>query len=463
MRVLFVVHANTWFAELFRAASFFRNSGVHVRFLFAMVYPQLAGFAGECRRAGIPVHESLNSRLGTVTRIARWLRDRLNRPFFLARVLYHYLGHVICTRAVASFVAEGHIDLVVLGGDLAGYDTAEFIEGARRAGARTMIVPGSMSDGEEQAEVYKDIPAFRVEGSPANQAVARIFPAWKKLHRGRALVRLPGAEIIAKELHGTAPPLPWVSSSGWADAICVESEYMMEYYRRCGIPDNQLKPVGSLANDALGRVFRERAILGQTLRQELNLRDLPILLTAVAPDFFPKGGRPEAEFSTHGEMLGSWFAVLDKVLGFEVVASLHPSASDTLRQVLRRRGVKVAEESILSLIPHASLFVACVSSTIRWALASGVPVVNYDFYRYRYRDFQGAPGVLNVDDRVGFETAVLELTGNPLALRQLRDSIDSKFWGVLDGKAGERLLGLAQDLAGKTRVHPGSAESPHGS
>ncbi len=36
----------------------------------------------------------------------------------------------------------------------------------------------------------------------------------------------------------------------------------------------------------------------------------------------------------------------------------------------------------LSLVPLCSLYVASVSATIRWAIACGKPVVNYDVYRF---------------------------------------------------------------------------------
>ena len=40
-----------------------------------------------------------------------------------------------------------------------------------------------------------------------------------------------------------------------------------------------------------------------------------------------------------------------------------------------------------SLVAISDMYVASVSSTIRWAILAGIPVINYDVYQYGYEDF----------------------------------------------------------------------------
>ena len=71
--------------------------------------------------------------------------------------------------------------------------------------------------------------------------------------------------------------------------------------------------------------------------------------------------------------------------------------------------MRIAARKTSELVPLCDLYVASVSSTIRWAIACGKPVVNYDVYRYRYTDFISLDGVLIIDspgvsDHQGFLT-----------------------------------------------------------
>ena len=77
----------------------------------------------------------------------------------------------------------------------------------------------------------------------------------------------------------------------------------------------------------------------------------------------------------------------------------HPRASPDLLRVFETPNIKISIEPMASLIPLCDLYVASISATIRWAISSGIPVLNYDTYRLRYTDFDAAPGCfLNGDD-----------------------------------------------------------------
>jgi len=68
--------------------------------------------------------------------------------------------------------------------------------------------------------------------------------------------------------------------------------------------------------------------------------------------------------------------------------------------------------------------------------------VNYDVYRYRYTDFLKSPGVIAVEEQADFK-AVLQRLVTDLAYRASvagSQSEQSRYWGLLDGRVGDRML-----------------------
>jgi hypothetical protein len=64
--------------------------------------------------------------------------------------------------------------------------------------------------------------------------------------------------------------------------------------------------------------------------------------------------------------------------------------------------IKLTWQPTAELIPLCDLYVASISATIRWAVACGIPTVNYDTFRYRYADYDSAAGVIGVERWTNF-------------------------------------------------------------
>jgi hypothetical protein len=101
------------------------------------------------------------------------------------------------------------------------------------------------------------------------------------------------------------------------------------------------------------------------------------------------------------------------------------------------------------LVPLADVFVASISATIRWALALGIPVINYDCYRYRYGDYAGASGMVLVEDEAAFAAALREICLDPKARNGLGDQAgyDSVNWDCIDGRFTERFVELLRRVS----------------
>lgn len=347
---------------------------------------------------------------------------------------------------------------IVLCEDNIELDTGVWIAVARRQNVRSVIVPYTISNTAEFAESYVHHAPYQVGATQENRIVARLFPEWTLTYKGQNFLRSNYAKIIAVEQLGLTPPNPWLLNSGNADAIAVESAAMYEYYCAAGIPASQLVPTGSLTDDVIAAVLPDAEAKRRSLLQELGLpEDRPLLLCALPPDQNTYN-RPGCEFTDFDDLIGFWGACLAGVAGWNVVVRPHPKTAPDRLSALRRHGIPITETDTAGLIPLCDLYVASVSATIRWAIACGKPVINYDVYQYGYKDYAGVEGVALVNTRTEFRDLLQKLTGVTearatitTAQRQLAPR-----WAWLDGKSGARLVAL---LRGEKVPHSASEMS----
>jgi hypothetical protein len=121
---------------------------------------------------------------------------------------------------------------------------------------------------------------------------------------------------------------------------------------------------------------------------------------------------------------------------------LHPRILFEDIEFLSEYPVKLFQGDIAEVIPLSFLYVAVCSATIRMALVCGIPVVNYDVYQYHYDDYDDLDGVLTMQKKGDFKKALSQLcceSGFYEKIQSAQQSQSSQ-WGVLDGKAGEKLL-----------------------
>ena len=453
-RALLVSYLSTHFMELQRVAAAMKKSGRwEPVFHFARAYPEAATNAKACDAAGwawtsaVPLAGPAAGASGPGWR-ARVLDAMRGLPSPAKQVLrwsWRYAKRRRSYRALAKSWRPflGGTSLVVLAEDNLDYMVPVLIREAHEGGVPTVIVPFTIANALEPAEAYLGNEARTV--GFFDGPFAKRYPQWVYEHRGHRLLRLPAAEALATEHLGLAPPKPWILNSGNADAIAVESPAMLAHYRACGLPESQLVLTGALYNDVLAEAGRE----APALRRSLGLDDRPVILVALPPDQVESRTRQQCDFTTHDALARYWIATLAASKDFQVVVSLHPRIPRESMAFIESSGAKIADVDIARLVPVAALFVASVSATIRLAIACGVPVINYDVYRYRYTDYAGMPGVRALEDRAAFEAEVQRLTTDPSALEVLGAAQRSVMgeWALLDGGAEARMLALFDRLA----------------
>jgi hypothetical protein len=355
-------------------------------------------------------------------------------------------------RQMAIYVGAGRVlrdldvSLVVLFEDNAEYETGIWTSVAQENLISTMIIPYTIADAIEPAEGHHHDPAFWAGNGIHNRLAKAAMPHWLYHYKDRWLLRRGGVSAVAAEAIGVASDMPWVHNGSKADAIAVEGEAMRRHYISQGIPESQLRLTGSLTDDLLAATAHEQ----DKLKAELGLdRGKRVLLCSVPNNQFdPK--RPECEFADFAAMADFWMAELAAVKDWHVLVKPHPSLPAEDVAYLRKFGLPVLTDyDTTSLIPLCDVYNTCVSSTIRWALACGKPVLNYDVYKYRYQDFVAEPAVITVADATGFSRSLQRLTGDRQVLAEhtaLAEAAANR-WGLLDGNSTNRIADLLDELA----------------
>lgn len=390
-------------------------------------------------------------------RLDPWLRRRSVGTPLLVRRRRRLLRAVVQTHRTALQAVRA--SLLILPED--NVETgAAWVAAGHDLGVPSVVVPFTVAKASEAAGSYYVRSQHSLRRWD-NRLLALWKPQWSFRYRGRRLTRLPAYQAWAMERLGMAPPQPWVLHSGFSDAIAVESARMMEHYVGEGLPPQRLRLVGSLADDELRR-DRERAAETRALLAAEHGLDPSgrLLVCALPPSQF--GALPaEIEFDDYPSLLRAWTAALADLAGWNVVLRLHPRVADDeeIRPSLGDLPVSTMETT--RLVAACDVYVASVSATIRWAIASGVPVVNYDVYRFGYDDYDDVAAVLTVDTLADFRDSLGRLTADDawyadLAAAQRQESHQ---WGLSDGRCGERLLELFESLIAepKEKMKPCSA------
>lgn len=478
--ILLAIHTDTFYPELSRVAAMLAASSQFEPILiFPHFYPRaerdiatalgqgwvcLDGQGQEMKQAseapsnnfvgtspGRQWVKRITSRLG-LEPLVRWLLKFIHRANHREfDNLFYELWYIPRrTRFIRGVIRRFNISLVVVGGDLVHYDTANFIQAAHREGIRAAIVPCTMSDEIEMAISYAPIKNYTMRYF-WNGLVAPFFPHWVYEHKGQKLLRLPAGRLLALEALRLAPPKPWINMSGYADVIAAESPAMVDYYTRHGIPESQIQLIGTLADDVMFQHQTNAAAERRELYAQYKLNEKPMLLCALPPDqLYMVGGNPNCDFSTYHALVKFWLETLTQYADrYNVIVNLHPSLMLKDFQDWNARGLTIVSENVTALIPLCQFFVASVSTVIRWAIATGKPVVNYDVYRYRYHDYDGLSAVITMEDQRVFQSTVDRLANEPEFFQQVSDqqAVSAKRWGVLDGQVTQRMLKLFSENA----------------
>lgn len=332
------------------------------------------------------------------------------------------------------------IDAVVLAEDNVERDSYGWIAAAKRRCIRSVVTSyGAISD-QEAINAYRGSASHAVSAIQA-ALIRQHFPQWLVEGDGFAITRLPFTEAIARELTDTAPFNPWLVNTGHADAIAVESAAMEQAYLKFGFQDAKLKAIGHPLQDTLVIAARERLERRAVLFAHNSLSaNRPLAVVAMPPDQLASRSGVYGQYS---EVISAFARLPGELAGVNVVVSPHPNISGEGRALIRETGATLVETTVADLLPLADLYICSVSSTIKWALGCGIPVIDFDCYRYGYSDYLALPQVMSASDEMAFRSALLRF-GNHDERAQLAAlaKCGAERWGRFDGMAIDRLVDL---------------------
>lgn len=311
---------------------------------------------------------------------------------------------------------------------------------ARDRGVPFSILPDYIPNPAEPARFFYSDPSHSAD-SWVGHLILRFLPRWSLKYQGKILLRLPAKQILVKQLRKQECPQPWILNAGYCEAIFLESKAMMEHYQRLGFIEEKLRVVGGAMEDKLHDVFSDR----ETLRHELCDRygfdsQKPLIVCGFPPDQY-NASTAAFEYLSYNDLCEAWFDELCRATpSANIVVVRHPRLSTRVLTPYLKQSIILAEQPIEELLPLCDLYIACVSTTIRSALALAIPTINYDCYRYEYGDFSRAAGIREVDSRERFRATLSEsLVQDKLVALKASAASDARYWGVVDGGFRARL------------------------
>jgi hypothetical protein len=352
-------------------------------------------------------------------------------------------------RRLRAFFREVRSDVIILAEDNVETLSTAIVNEGRRQGIASIVIPFTIPNPLEPAKSYRHRQQNQVRG-PMARLVTHLFPKWCYRLGDQNLLRVPAFTALAMEALGHSSPAPWILNRGQATRVALDSEALRDRYLRLGFPASQLSIVG----DINGAILHRGVLNKSTLRLELLARHgldpaRPLILCGFPPSQF--GGEDnDFEFRNYDALMDAWMESFKALSGrANILIRPHPRVSIDRFQRFDVPNVRYSLEPTAELIPLCDLYVASISATIRWAIACGIPVINYDTYRYRYDDYEGAGGVIHVESLADFRTQLARFVDDPsfaaCATRQ-QQSV-KHLWGIIDDELPHRFAALVTEVA----------------
>lgn len=353
----------------------------------------------------------------------------------------NYLRRV---RAAESVLREFRFDAVVCSEDGISSDLA-LMRAARSVGVPVVDVP--FGNGTRH-EIEVDLAQKNLDGrliactGPRLEVLRRLAPQWLKKGRFEDSVMLPPLMILAMESIGITLRDSWIIHGGLSDLLCVENSVAMAQYRNEGIPPAKLCDTGTPYCDALYDALAEAPSAGAAFRKPKKINDGETKILVSWPPDYHETYPGASTFDTYLEMTQTIFGYLRTIPKTSLTVSLHPACNPETLKLVADMGIDVSNDYIIDLIPKHDIFTTYFSSTIRWALASGKPVVNLDAYRIGLSTYNRAPGFMNATDFADYKQAMGRLCSDGDFFAQMAgaQSLDAPNWGIVDGMATNRIL-----------------------
>jgi hypothetical protein len=205
----------------------------------------------------------------------------------------------------------------------------------------------------------------------------------------------PARDLIGLALAGVLPRNIWYQGTRYASRVVISGDEEVAVCRRAGVPETALVKLGSPVFEMLNAHWGCRTDIRFALAREFGFDPgRKIVVFAIPVGWEHKMISREAQF----EVLEGTFPILRRPTpsGAElpvILLSLHPKSRRADYEVIAaQNGAFIVDRSLSEFLAAADVFVAgAYSSTMRWALALGIPAVNLDFWEMKESTYDGFP------------------------------------------------------------------------
>lgn len=451
----------------FRVLSLARNMRrrLHFRYRALQDLPRDARFSSHNALRAVLASLFLFLREGLLSarKSLRRVRTRLLEVMFdllrktqAGQLLQQLVRLFVAARGVEKFLMAVQPDLIILPEDNVETLSTIFVAKGRRLNIPSMVIPFTIPNPLEPARYYYDNPLYQARGLIARLLVER-HPKWRFHHEGRDLLRQPAIKASCQEFLGLSSPAPWILNRGSAVSIALDGDAQRDLYVNLGFPIDQLKVIGDMNGAMFHRVRSQKQLFVEEICAMYGWQsDRPLILCGFPPDQYQGTDTSRFEFPDYDALVEAWMASF-RMLSARANILVRPHPRIPLERLSGFEGpnVKISLRPTADLIPLCDLYVASISATIRWAIACGIPVINYDTYRYRYADYESAAGVVGVEDVGEFRSLMTRFVDDEKFATELKERQRGvmNYWGQLDDGTGRRLSALVLDaVAG--RINP---------
>ncbi|NJB75705.1 MULTISPECIES: hypothetical protein [Thalassospira] len=323
----------------------------------------------------------------------------------------------------------------------------EYISAAIELKIPVIVVPYEISNHQDfqnlLLEKYADGTLYEVPNSALGQLIRSKHAQWIKTYKRKNFLLFPPEYILAREDIIGELQNPWTVHGGPSSYIAVESENTMRVYRDENIDEKKLVPTGSIYCDLIYEKISEHGDAKRAFENKKKIAPNKTKILVSLPPNYHATRAKFCEFESYSTVWQQLKRLEDENEQLEISVSIHPNTLDSDREVINNLNLNTIENGVITAIPVHDLFFTCFSSTIRWALAAGKPVINYDMYGFNLSIYDNSPGFFSFANFSNSKEKVLKMLNNEYYETQARGMEENrKIWGEIDGRATENIVRL---------------------
>lgn len=266
--------------------------------------------------------------------------------------------------------------------------------------------------------------------------VEKLFSKWIKTIDGTDYLMLKPDVILAREAAGVSLIQPWRVYGSDADVMCVPSYQYKEYLIQEGFCSKKIEVVGSINGDTVWSAVQENEEVRESFREPRRVQEEMVrVLLSMPPNYHVTRGQFTCFPDSYEKLVEGILHDMKSMLNVDLTISVHPSTVAEDLKCFEALGVKVVKGGVIELIPQHDIYITDYSSTIRWAIACGKPVINYDFYNFNLEVYSEAKGVITVRKHLDYKHALLRLVNDDSFFADVSGEqiAVADRWGVIDG------------------------------